>query len=81
MIFLHKYIIMNYQEALDYLNSNLSKFQELHPNSILIISPFLQKDLEKFIFDINEKGINNVNVKDYSSDFRFGVQAFDYKSL
>ena len=72
---------MNYQEALYYLNSNLSKFQELHPNSIFIVSPYLYKDLEKFIFAINEKGMNNVDVKDYSSDGRFGVQAFDYRAL
>lgn len=72
---------MNYKEALDYLNSNLSKFQELHPNSIFIISPFLHKDLEKFIFAINEKGINNVDVKDYSSDSRFGVYEWRCKVL
>ncbi len=67
---------MNYQETLNYLNSNLLKFQELHPNSIFIISPFLNNDLIEFIRAINEKGINNINVKDYSSDGRFGVQAF-----
>ena len=72
---------MDYQEALDYLNVNLSKFQELYPNSIFIISPYLFKDLMSFIKDINEKGINNVSVKDYSSDSRFGVQAFDYRAL
>lgn len=72
---------MNYQEAIDYLNSNLSKFQELYPNSIFIISPYLFKDLMSFIKDINEEGINNVSVKDYSSDSRFGVQAFDYRAL
>lgn len=72
---------MNYQETLDYLNSNLSKFQELYPNSIFIISPFLHKDLVEFIKGINEKGLNNISVKDYSSDSRFGVQAFDYRAL
>jgi hypothetical protein len=72
---------MNYQEALGYLDLNLSRFQELYPNSIFIISPYLYKDLERFIKDINEKGINNVDVKDYSSDSRFGVQAFDYRAL
>lgn len=72
---------MNYQETLDYLNLNLSKFQELNPNSIFIISPYLYKDLERFIKDINEKGLNNIDVKEYSSDNRFGVQAFDYRAL
>jgi len=72
---------MNYQEALDYLNLNLSKFQELYPTSIFIISPYLHKDLEVFIKDIREKGMNNVDVKDYSSDGRFGVQASDYRAL
>ena len=72
---------MTYQEALDYLNSNLSKFQELHPDSIFVISPFLKEDVRKFVGDVYEKGINNIDVKDYSSDSRFGVQAFVYKSL
>ncbi|MFY7936586.1 hypothetical protein [Flavobacterium sp.] len=72
---------MNYQEALGYLDLNLSKFQELYPNSIFIISPYLYKDLERFIKDINEKGINNVDVKDYSSDGRFGVYEWRYRAL
>ena len=72
---------MNYQEALDYLELNLLKFKELHPDSTFIISPFLKEDVRRFIGDINEKGLNNINVKNYSSDGRFGVQAFVYKSL
>lgn len=72
---------MNYQEALDYLDVNLSKFQVLHPNSIFIVSPFLNKDLIEFIKCINEKGLNNIDVKDYSTDGRFGVYAFDYRAL
>ena len=72
---------MTHQEALDYLNSNFSKFQELHPNSIFIVSPYLNKDLIEFIKGVNENGLNNINVKDYSTDGRFGVYAFDYRVL
>ena len=69
---------MNYEEAVEYLNTNLSKFKELYPNSVFVISPYLYKDLEVFIKDVKEKGLNNVNVKDYSTDGLFGVQEFDY---
>ena len=72
---------MTYEEALDYLNSNLTKLKEINPNSIFIISPFLNKDLIEFIQGINDKGLNNIDVKNYSSDSRFGVYAFDYRAL
>lgn len=72
---------MNYQEALNYLNDNLSKLKELNPTSIFIIAPFLFKDIEVFIKDVKEKGIDNVDVREYSSDGRFGVQAYDYRPL
>ncbi|TRX11050.1 hypothetical protein [Flavobacterium gawalongense] len=72
---------MGHQEAMLYLKNNLEKFQELNPTSIFIVSPFLHKDLVQFMKDINEKGINNINVQDYSTDGQFGVYTFDYRAL
>lgn len=72
---------MEFEEVKQYLKENLKRFEEQHPNNIFVISPYLHKDLINYIYAINEKGMQYVDVKDYSSDQQFGIQAFLIQSI